>query len=47
MRAASATVADAVVREAANEGVARAQHDNVVQAVQDAMWQPCYSETVV
>jgi malate dehydrogenase (oxaloacetate-decarboxylating) len=46
LRAVSATVAVAVVRHAAEEGVARAPHDDVVQAVQDAMWQPVYPEAV-
>lgn len=42
LRAASATVAVAVVRRAQDEGVARTEIDNVVQAVQDAMWWPIY-----
>jgi malate dehydrogenase (oxaloacetate-decarboxylating) len=42
LRASSATVAVAVVRQAVEDGVARAQHDDVVQAVEDAMWQPVY-----
>jgi len=46
LRAVAATVAVAVVRHAAEEGVARASHDDVVQAVQDAMWQPVYPEAV-
>jgi malate dehydrogenase (oxaloacetate-decarboxylating) len=46
LRAVSATVAVAVVRQAAEEGVARATHDHVVRAVQDAMWQPTYPEMV-
>ena len=42
LRASSATVAVAVARQAVAEGVATRQHDNWVQAVQDAMWQPAY-----
>ena len=41
-RASSATVAVAVAKQAVAEGVATRQHDNWVQAVQDAMWQPAY-----
>lgn len=43
LRASSATVAVAVAKQAVAEGVATRQHDNWVQAVQDAMWQPAYS----
>jgi malate dehydrogenase (oxaloacetate-decarboxylating) len=46
LRATSATVAVAVVRQAAEEGVARPTHDHVVRAVPDAMWQPTYPEMV-
>jgi len=46
LRAVSATVAVAVVRQAADEGVARSTPDDAVQAVQDAMWQPTYPEAV-
>lgn len=42
LRASSATVALAVARAAAADGVATRTHDNLVQAVQDAMWQPVY-----
>jgi malate dehydrogenase (oxaloacetate-decarboxylating) len=42
LRAASATVAVAVVRQAMIEGVAGVTHDDVVQAVRDVMWQPTY-----
>jgi hypothetical protein len=42
LRASSATVAVAVCKAAADDGVATRQHDNLVQAVQDAMWQPVY-----
>ena len=44
LRASSATVAVAVARQAQADGVATASHDNLVQAVQDAMWQPVYGE---
>ncbi|MFE4551818.1 NAD-dependent malic enzyme [Streptomyces sp. NPDC056785] len=44
LRASTATTAVAVVRAAQAEGVATARIDNVVQAVQDAMWQPAYSD---
>ena len=44
LRASSATVAVAVARQAQADGVATASHDNLVQAVQDAMWQPAYGE---
>jgi len=42
LRASSATTAVAVARAAAADGVATRQADNLVQAVQDAMWQPVY-----
>ena len=42
LRASSATVAVAVARAATADGVATIEHDNLVQAVQDAMWQPVY-----
>ncbi|MFD3812286.1 hypothetical protein [Rhodococcus sp. NPDC058639] len=42
LRASSATVAVAVAGQAAQDGVATIEHDNLVQAVQDAMWQPVY-----
>ncbi|MEU2876863.1 hypothetical protein, partial [Streptomyces sp. NPDC007070] len=41
-RASSAAVAVAVARAAAEDGVATRVPDNLVQAVQDAMWQPAY-----
>ena len=44
LRASSATVAVAVARQAQADGVAVARHDNLIQAVQDAMWQPVYPE---
>jgi len=42
LRASSATVALAVARAAAKDGVATKSHENLVQAVHDAMWQPVY-----
>ena len=42
LKASSATVAIAVARAAAKDGVATKTHENLVQAVQDAMWQPVY-----
>ena len=44
LRASSATVAVAVARQAEADGVATASHDNLIQAVQDTMWQPVYPE---
>ncbi|MDO5662235.1 MAG: NAD-dependent malic enzyme [Brachybacterium sp.] len=44
LRASSATVAVAVARQAAEDGVATRTHDDLVQAVQDAMWQPTYDD---
>jgi malate dehydrogenase (oxaloacetate-decarboxylating) len=43
LRASSATVAQAVARAAAADGVATRHHEDLVQAVQDAMWQPRYA----
>jgi malate dehydrogenase (oxaloacetate-decarboxylating) len=42
LRASSATTAVAVAQAAAADGVATKKPDNLVQAVQDAMWQPAY-----
>jgi malate dehydrogenase (oxaloacetate-decarboxylating) len=42
LRASSATTAIAVARAAADDGVATRKADDLVQAVQDAMWQPVY-----
>ena len=42
LRASSATVAVAVAKQAAKDGVATKQPENWVQTVQDAMWQPVY-----
>ena len=44
LRASSATVAVAVARQAQADGVATADYDNLIQAVQDAMWEPAYPE---
>ena len=44
LRATSATVAVAVACRALEEGEARAKLGNVVQDVQDTMWQPVYPE---
>ena len=44
LRASSATVAVAVAHQAEVDGVATVRHDNLIQAVQDAMWQPVYPE---
>jgi malate dehydrogenase (oxaloacetate-decarboxylating) len=46
LRASSATTAVAVARAAADDGVATKKPDNLVQAVQDAIWQPVYPDTV-
>ncbi|MGN6407842.1 MAG: NAD-dependent malic enzyme, partial [Curtobacterium sp.] len=47
LRASSATVAVAVARAAVADGVATKQPDDLVQAVQDAMWTPAYAEQTV
>jgi malate dehydrogenase (oxaloacetate-decarboxylating) len=44
LRASSATVAVAVARAAAADGVATKSPDDLVQAVHDAMWQPVYPD---
>jgi malate dehydrogenase (oxaloacetate-decarboxylating) len=44
LRASSATAAIAVARAAAADGVATKVHDDLVQAVQEAMWEPFYAE---
>jgi malate dehydrogenase (oxaloacetate-decarboxylating) len=44
LRASSATTAVAVVKAAAADGVATSKVGNPVQAVQDAMWQPVYTD---
>jgi malate dehydrogenase (oxaloacetate-decarboxylating) len=43
LRASSATTAIATTQAAADDAVATRKPDNLVQAVQDAMWQPAYS----
>lgn len=47
LRASSATVAVAVAEAARRDGVATATHENLIQAVQDAMWQPKYAGPIV
>jgi malate dehydrogenase (oxaloacetate-decarboxylating) len=47
LRAVSATVAVAVARAAAADGLARVQLTDVVQQVQDAMWQPGYPQLLI
>jgi malate dehydrogenase (oxaloacetate-decarboxylating) len=47
LRASSATTAVAVAQAADADGVATRKPENLVQAVQDAMWQPEYPETAV
>jgi malate dehydrogenase (oxaloacetate-decarboxylating) len=42
LRSVSATVAVAVAEAAVAEGLARVKFDDIVQQVQDAMWQPEY-----
>jgi malate dehydrogenase (oxaloacetate-decarboxylating) len=42
LRSVSAIVAVAVAEAAAAEGLARVKLDDIVQQVQDAMWQPEY-----
>ncbi len=44
LRASSAIVAYAVAEAAVRDGVATLEHDDLTQAVQDAMWQPAYPE---
>ncbi|MDO5639683.1 MAG: NAD-dependent malic enzyme [Neisseria sp.] len=44
LRASSATVAVAVAKQAKADGVATREHANLIQAVQDAMWQPVYKD---
>jgi malate dehydrogenase (oxaloacetate-decarboxylating) len=47
LRASSATTAVAVAAAAATDGVATKRPENLVQAVQDAMWQPTYPEAAI
>src|SRR5919112_2400090 len=46
LRVSSATIAVAVVKTAVEEGVAQTEITDVVQQVQDAMWQPVYSPPI-
>jgi malate dehydrogenase (oxaloacetate-decarboxylating) len=46
LRASSATTAVAVARAAADDGVATRKPHDLVQAVQDAIWQPAYPDSV-
>jgi malate dehydrogenase (oxaloacetate-decarboxylating) len=46
LRASSATTAVAVARAAAADGVATGKSDDLVQAVQDEIWQPAYPDSV-
>jgi malate dehydrogenase (oxaloacetate-decarboxylating) len=46
LRASSATTAVAVAQAAIDDGVATSSPDDLVQAVQDAMWQPTYPDAV-
>jgi malate dehydrogenase (oxaloacetate-decarboxylating) len=46
LRASSATTAVAVAQAAIADGVATSKPDNLIQAVQDAMWQPAYRDQV-
>lgn len=46
LRASSARVAEAVIREAVESGVARNEPDNVVEAVRLAMWWPEYPDAL-
>jgi malate dehydrogenase (oxaloacetate-decarboxylating) len=46
LRASSATTAVAVARAAADDGVATRKPDDLVQAVQDAIWQPVHPDSV-
>jgi len=43
LRASSATAAIAVAQAAAEDGVATREPEDLVQAVQDAIWQPSYA----
>jgi malate dehydrogenase (oxaloacetate-decarboxylating) len=47
LRAVSATVAVEVAKTVAAEGLARAQLTDVVQQVQDVMWQPGYPQLLI
>jgi malate dehydrogenase (oxaloacetate-decarboxylating) len=45
LRASSATAAVSVIRAAADDGVLTKKPEDLVQAVQDAMWQPAYPDS--
>jgi malate dehydrogenase (oxaloacetate-decarboxylating) len=47
LRSVSATVAVAVAEAAVEEGLARVKSTDIVQQVQDAMWQPEYPELII
>ncbi len=47
LRAVSATVAVEVAKKAANEELGRVPLTNVIQQVQDAMWQPVYPQLMI
>jgi malate dehydrogenase (oxaloacetate-decarboxylating) len=47
LRAVSATVAVEVAKAAVSEGLARAQLTDIVQQVQEAMWQPGYPQLLI
>lgn len=42
LRTVSATVATAVIQAAVKDGVAESEPEDIIQAVQDAMWHPVY-----
>ena len=44
LRASSASTAVAVARAAMEDGVATVEPENLIQAVQEAMWQPVYAD---
>jgi malate dehydrogenase (oxaloacetate-decarboxylating) len=46
LRASSATTAVAVAQAASDDGVAKRKADDLVQAVQDAVWEPAYLDSV-
>jgi malate dehydrogenase (oxaloacetate-decarboxylating) len=47
LRIVSATVAVEVAKVASTEGLAQTEPGNIIQQVQDAMWQPVYPELVI
>ena len=46
LRASTATTAVAVAQAAGDDGVAKRKANDLVQAVQDAIWQPTYPDSV-